>query len=287
MVVASRLFSALLFVTSCWVGSALAGDRLLATGGVMQMEGSAGGGLTPWALIAGLGTRDQIGGSAFCTQVEPQDFELRSCGLAIGFRDRVELSYAQQRFGLGSTVPGESIEQRIIGVKLKVLGDAIYDQDRWWPQVAVGAQFKKNQDFDFIPRLLGARDDSGVDYYVAATKVWLAGIAGRTTLVSATLRATKANQFGILGFGGDRDDGYNVVPESSIAVFLHDKVVAGAEYRVKPDNLGVFREDDFWDSFVAWLPRKNISLTLAYANLGNIADKSDQHGWYASLQTSF
>ena len=26
----------------------MAGERLLATGGVMQIEGSAGGGLTPW-----------------------------------------------------------------------------------------------------------------------------------------------------------------------------------------------------------------------------------------------
>jgi hypothetical protein len=28
---------------------AQAGDRLLATGGVMEIEGSSGGGLTPWA----------------------------------------------------------------------------------------------------------------------------------------------------------------------------------------------------------------------------------------------
>lgn len=42
-----------------------AGERLLATGGVMQIEGSAGGGLTPWALIAGYGTREEIGASAF------------------------------------------------------------------------------------------------------------------------------------------------------------------------------------------------------------------------------
>lgn len=42
-------------------------SRLLATGGVMQIEGSAGGGAVPWALIAGLGTDTQIGGSAFCT----------------------------------------------------------------------------------------------------------------------------------------------------------------------------------------------------------------------------
>ena len=32
--------------------------KLTATGGVSQLEGAGGGGLTPWALITGYGTRD-------------------------------------------------------------------------------------------------------------------------------------------------------------------------------------------------------------------------------------
>lgn len=273
--------------TSLAFSAAHAGDRLLATGGVMQIEGAAGGGIVPWALIAGLGTRDQTGVSAFCTRVEPDDFALSSCGAALGIRDRLEVSYARQTFDLGTTVPGESIRQDIVGVKVKVIGDAIFGENAWLPQIAIGAQFKRNEDYDFVPQLLGARDDSGVDYYVAATKVWLAGAGGRTTLLNMTLRATRANQLGILGFGGDRDGGYSVQPEVSAALFITDNLVAGMEYRAKPDNLGVFREDDFRDAFVAWIPWKNVSLTLAYADLGNIADKADQRGWYGSLQASF
>jgi len=269
------------------LNTAMAGDRLLATGGVMQLEGTGGGGLVPWATIAGLGTRDQVGLSAFCTSVQPQDFSLKSCGAALGAWDRLEVSFARQTFDLGTTVPGASIEQHMVGVKVKMLGDAVFDQDSWIPQVAVGAQFKQNEDFAVVPKALGARHDSGVDYYIAATKVWLAGIAGRTTLASVTLRASKANQLGILGFGGDRKDAYSLLPEASAALFLTDHIIAGLEYRVKPDNLGVFKEDDFWDAFVAWVPWKNISLTLAHADLGNIADKSNQRGWYASLQAGF
>src|SRR5205085_1890175 len=78
----------------------LGGSRLLATGGVMQIEGSAGGGTVPWALIAGVGTDAQIGGSGFCTEARVQKFDLRSCGLAVGFFDRVEVSYARQKFDL-------------------------------------------------------------------------------------------------------------------------------------------------------------------------------------------
>lgn len=253
----------------------------------MQVEGTAGGGLVPWALIAGLGTRNQVGGSVFCTRVEPQDFSLRSCGVALGLGDRVEISYARQKFDLGTTVPGQSIRQHVAGLKVRVVGDAVYDQDRWLPQIAVGIQHKSNKDHDVVPTLLGARDGSGNDFYVAATKLWLSGVAGRSTLLNATLRATKGNQLGILGFGGDRNDRYSWLPELSVGVFVIDQLIVGAEYRAKPDNLSVFQEDDFKDVFIAWVPYKHVSLILAYADLGNIADKQDQRGWYASLQGSF
>ena len=253
----------------------------------MQIEGSAGGGLVPWALIAGLGTDTQTGASAYCTNVRPQSFELRSCGAAIGFRDRLELSFASQRFDLDEIIAGASITQNVFGAKLRVFGDAVFDQDRGYPQVSVGLQYKKNSDFDFVPALLGARDDADVDFYVAATKVYLAGPFSRTWLLNATLRATRGNQLGILGFGGDRKDSRSLNAELSAAVFVTDEIVAGAEYRQKPDNLSSFKEDDCWDLFTAWFPNKRLSVTAAYADLGQIAMKTDQHGWYLSLQGSF
>jgi len=264
-----------------------AGDRLLATGGVLQLEGNGGGGLTPWALISGLGTNHQIGASGACTRIKPSDFTLDLCGVAVGFYNRFELSFAEERFDLGTTVPGETISQDIVGLKVRLIGDAVYDQDLWWPQIAVGMQYKKNKDFNFIPQLIGARDSDGIDWYANATKVWLAGPFGRTFLANLTLRATKANQLGILGFGGDRNNGYRLEPEMSVATFLSDFVVAGVEYRKKPDNLSAFKEDDFRDLFVAWIPTKYLSVTGAYVDLGNIADKDNQHGWYLSLQASF
>ena len=263
-----------------------ASSRLLATGGVMQIEGSAGGGLTPWALIAGLGSDREIGGSAFCTHVAPQDFRLDSCGLAIGLRDRVELSYARQTFGLGTTVPGEEIRVDVVGAKLRLVGDAVYDQDRWLPQIALGLQYKHNRDFDFVPTLLGARHGSDTDFYLAATKLWLDGIGGRFTLIDLTLRSSRANQLGILGFGGDSGDGRSLLIEGSAAVFVSDAIALGLEYRQKPDRLSVFREDDFGDLFVAWFPSKHFSITAAWAKLGNVADKSGQQGLYLSLQGS-
>ena len=74
------------------------GGKLLLTGGVTQVEGTGGGGLTPWALIGGYGTRDQIGANAYYTRVGLDDYTLDSYGALVGLYDRVEFSVARQRF---------------------------------------------------------------------------------------------------------------------------------------------------------------------------------------------
>ena len=266
--------------------AAFAGDRLLVTGGAQQVEGAAGGGLVPWALIAGYGTRDQVGGSAFCTGVHVDDFDLRSCGAAVGLFDRVEVSVSKQAFDAGSVIPGLKLRMDTVGLKVRVTGDAVYAQDSAMPQVSVGVIHKRDHDAT-IPLAVGARRGSDTEFYVAATKLWLAGLAGRNLLLNGTLRATRANQFGLLGFGGDRGDRYRLQPELSAAVMLSDSLAAGLEYRWKPDNLGAFREDDVGDVFIAWFPSRYTAFTVAYADLGSIAGKPRQRGPYASLQLTY
>ena len=266
----------------------MAGERLLATGGVIQIEGSAGGGLTPWALIAGYGTREEIGASTFYTHARTQGgFDMDLAGVAVGYDNRVEISLSQQRFGLSDTVPGEHIRMNTLGAKVRLFGDAVYDQDTWVPQVAVGMQVKHNVDFDKVPKALGAESATGVDLYLSATKLYLAAIAGRNVLLNATLQATKANQFGLLGFGGDKHDNYQLQPAASAALMLTDNLLVGTEYRARPNNLSSFKEDDAKDLFVAWFPTKYLALTAAYVDLGNIANKDNQKALYLSGQLSF
>ncbi len=262
--------------------------KLLLTGGVSQVEGAAGGGLTPWAIIGGQGTRDQIGASAYYTRVELDDYRLDSAGVLIGFHDRLELSLSRQRFdtrdvgaalGLGR---GFTIGQDVFGMKLRLFGDAVLDQDRWWPQVAIGLQGKRN-DQPGLLAAIGARRDRDTDFYVSATKLYL----DRSLLLSGTVRFTRANQFGLLGFGGDRRDGYRPQFEGSAALLLNRHLAVGVEYRGKPDNLGIAREDNAFDAFIAWAPSSHLSLTLAYVDLGNIVIADDQRGLYASLQVGF
>ncbi|PXX45366.1 hypothetical protein DFR42_102594 [Undibacterium pigrum] len=267
--------------------------KLTATGGVSQLEGAGGGGLTPWALITGYGTRDSYGANAHYTQVNTQDYSLKTYGVAVGIADRVELSLASQEF-TGSLAPlnALNIKQDIFGLKVKLAGDAVYEQDSWMPQIAVGAMYKRNKGIGGLGALgvtnvkqLGAKDDSGVDYYVSATKILLE----QSLLLNGTLRMTKANQMGILGFGGDKKDSYRPMLETSVAYLLNRKLAVGAEYRMKPRNLGVDNEKDYYDVFLAWFPSKNVSVTAAYATLGDITifNPKNQRGWYLSLQAGF
>ena len=262
-------------------------SKLLLTGGITNIEGAAGGGLTPWAVIGGYGTKDQIGANAFFTNVRSRDYELRTGGALVGIYDRVELSFAQQKFdtrqvggllGLGN---GYTFTQKIYGAKVKVAGDAVLEQDSWLPQIAVGFQRKENDRGDLL-RALDIKSDRGTDYTVSATKLFLA----QSVLLNGTVRFTKANQTGILGFGTSTRDKYDAVFEGSVAWLLRKDLAVGAEFRQKPDHLP-FKEDNWYDLFVAWAPTKNVSVTLAYANLGNIVIKDKQKGTYLSVQVGF
>jgi len=273
--------------------------KLLLTGGFSDADGAGGGGLVPLAFITGYGTSDSWGANAHLTNIHLNDFDLRTYGAAVSALDRFELSYARQELDVtGTALDGLGVEQDIYGLKVKLFGHAVYAQDSALPQVTAGAELKRNRGIHDAaavglpgltnPKQLGARDDRSVDYYLSASKVLLA----QSIVLNLTLRYTEANQFGLLGFGGDRKDSYSLEPEGTVAYLLTRRLALGAEYRSMPHNLSVDDEGDAWDVFAAWAPTKNISLVAAYLNVGGILGPvtgkgSDQAGPYVSIQVGF
>lgn len=259
--------------------------RLLLTQGISNIEGASGGGLATWATIAGYGTRNAIGGNVHFTYVGTPQYGLKDYGVAVGFFDRVELSYTRENFDTGKTGAllglgqGFTFNQDVYGAKVKLFGDAVYDQNTVLPQVAVGLQYKHN-DKAAIIQAVGGKHNDGTDFYVAATKVLLA----QSLVVNATLRVTKANQTGLLGFGGDKSDNYHPEFEGSIGYLLTKRLVIGGEYRSKPNNLGFAKESGWYDAFAAYTLNKHLSLSAAYVDLGSIATFKGQRGVFLSLQ---
>ena len=285
--------------------------KLLLTGGVSAISGAAGGGLTPWAVIGTNATRSEFGVSAFATRATTQDYGLNLFGAALAHNERFEVSSARQDFDASPAIalnsiapfgisPGQHLNMDVLGLKLKVAGDAVLDSDSFMPLIAIGLEHKNvvpgtlNSVFNF----LGTKT-SGTDLYVSATKLFLA----QGLLLNGTLRYTNANQNGLLGFGSGAPgkDGYSVMPEVSVAYLLSKNLAIGAEYRFKPNNLQALgqaaglgdglAEDDWKDIFIAWAPTKNASLTLAYVDLGRIVpgvtNNRSQTGFYHSAQLAF
>lgn len=280
--------------------------KLALTGGVSSIDGAAGGGITPWAVVGTQATEGQWGGSAFASRAVTRDYALQVAGAALAWNDRLELAVARQEFDTGVTgaalgLPGLVLRQDIVSAKLRVAGEAILDSDTLMPQIAVGLMHKRLDPGGLGPTLdaLGAKR-TGTDLYVSATKLFLeSGL-----VVNATLRATQANQNGLLGFGatlGGDQRAYVWKPEVSVAYLLRRDLAIGAEYRAKPDKLRVagrtaglgegLREDDWKVVFVAWAPSKNLSLTLAAVDLGQIVGATTasraQRGAYLSAQVAF
>ena len=272
--------------------------KLRLTGGVTSVDGAAGGGLTPWAVIGTNATEGEWGATAAVTKVATRNYTLDVLAAAAAWDDRVEFSIAHQDFDTGATgralgLPGLHLKLDIVGVKARVAGDAILDSDTLLPQVAVGVELKALDAGDLAPTLaaLGARR-RGTDAYVSATKLFLA----QGVLVDATLRATRANQNGLLGFGGAAQDRYRLEPEFSIAWLAGPRLAIGGEYRRKPDNLDPsllgagLKEDDWADLFVAWAPSRHLSITAAWVQLGRIVPAvatRRQDGAYVSAQAAF
>jgi Protein of unknown function (DUF3034) len=295
-----RMALAILALTLGAAGAQAADGKLLLTGGVASIDGAAGGGLTPWAVTGSYATQGQVGGTAHATGVKTQDYALLAYGAAFSWNERVEVSLARQEFDARNNLAplglaGLKLKQDIVGIKARLAGDAVLDSDKLMPQIALGLQYKRTHAGALGPTLFGplGAKDHGVDVYASATKLFLA----QAVLVNGTLRATKANQNGLLGFGGAQSSSYKLQPEVSVAVLLRKDVALGAEYRAKPDNLnrsvlgnGALKENDWFDLFIAWAPSKSFSLTAAYVDLGKIVpalQPKRQTGAYLSAQVSF
>jgi hypothetical protein len=285
--------------------------KLLLTGGVSSIDGAAGGGLTPWAVIGTNATEGEMGVSAHVSRASTQDYGLNTLGVTLAYNERFEASLARQDFDASPAValngiaafgvqPGQHVRMDVLGFKVKVAGEAVLDSANWMPQIAVGVEHKSvdSGSLASVLTFLGAKS-SGTDVYVSATKLLLAN----GLLLNGTLRYTNANQNGLLGFGSSAP-GTNAsswVPEASVAYLLRKDLVVGAEYRAKPNNLealgravglgDALAEDAWQDLFVAWAPNKNSSITLAYVDLGRvvpgITGNRKQTGYYLSGQLAF
>lgn len=313
-----RCIVALILLLTCAVNAA-PGSRLIASGGITGVEGVAGGGITPWAFIGGYSSDEEITYSANLQYLSLNDYSLTTAGASISIYDRVEVSIQRQKLDISSGLTSNvfslltdgaitnansaTVEQDILAAKVKLFGDGVFTQDSWVPQVSLGVQYKKNKDYNSslslpdgsvplpsigVPQLLGAKDDSGTDVYLSATKLWLGAVRGYNLLTNLTARYTKANTLGLLGFGSAVDDDAKLEWEGSLALLISPTTAIGAEFRTQSNRLGGLAEEDtITDIFVAYFPNKSMSITAAYVDMGNLPLQESSTGFYVTLNANF
>ncbi|OBP16594.1 hypothetical protein A5320_04145 [Rheinheimera sp. SA_1] len=260
---------------------AVAGSKVIATGGSTSIEGAAGGGIVPWAVINGYASSGQWSVNSFTSSVGVDDFTLQNFGIGASYNNQWEVSLTRQKFQL-DTIGGD-LQQDVFGLKYHIAGELLYTS---LPQISVGLQYKKHRNSG-LPLAVGAQKDSGTDIYLAASKVYFGAVAGRNLLLNATVRATKANQIGLLGFGGADHNHYQYMFESSAAVLLRPDLAVGIEFRQKPNNLAFADEEHWRDIFVGWFINQNFSVVGGYVDLGSIAGLAQQQGYYLALEATF
>ena len=166
----------------------------------------------PLAFITGYGSNTSWGANAHFTNIQLRDLHLYTYGVSAGALDRIELSYTRQQLDFTSTaLDGLGVKQDVFGLKVKLLGDAIYGQDTWLPQLAVGAQYKHNDGIKHAdavglpglinPQQLGAQAEHSTDFYLALTKVFLGEEACSSTPWCARPRPTSSGCSALVATG--------------------------------------------------------------------------------------
>ena len=252
--------------------------------------GAGDGNLSPWSLLSTPVNLDSAVLNARYANVSTSDYALASADMAVSFANRFEfvLSNRDLRGTLASFSPLR-LQQNVVGLKLKMLSDQRLEQSPWLPQISAGLMLRRDSGAGNTFGLLSTkpyelRDARSIDFSLSASKSF-----GQRLFLNSTLRAGRTSQFDTPGLGAYLNDRYQTSFDASAAFLVKRSLVVGAEYRSKPNALGVDNEKAYQDIFVSYFPTKNLSLTLAYASLGDIAVFSPkrQHGAYMSLQLGF
>jgi len=275
-------------------GAGIIACMLFASGAqaaITDVDGQAGGGLVPWALLSS-------GPTVAISHLSTQNLGVNILAANTSFANRVEVSYAHSMLDVTGSALGnnniDAVDNFGLKVKLNDMGDSM-------PQFALGMVYKKASG-NLVDNVLTTSaygiDSSSTDVYGAASKI--VNVGGKNVLLNGVLRATKANQMGLLGFGGGSTagakTGYSLEPEVSVEMFAADNVVFGAEYRAQPNNSvaatnAVLHQNSAYDLNVVYVANKNLTLTAAYANLGQVAPglvgSNKQNGMFVQAQVSF
>lgn len=275
------------------------------------IEGYGGGAFTPMAYLVNPGGKDRVFGepAAALSYVNMGDKNLDALSVSETIADRFELSYAADRFGLGSlptAIHDFSHGALDIGHSdvwlhnFNIRAQAIKENDEIFggievPAVTFGVHLKYNETIaDANSRLGGAlssigyRHASGVDYTVTLTKTLPKAALGRPLILTGGVRASAAADLGILGFG----DTYYATFEGSVITLPTDWLLLAYEFRQKTDPYstldGLIGSEGNWHGIdAALILNKHSTLVAGYGFFGQLANTECDSAWWLQYKYEF
>lgn len=259
-----------------------------------SIEGTGGLPITPTAYLANPGPEGEVFGkpavSAQAIWVGRKDMQVLAATWTLW--RRLELGYAVNRLALddfdgdvrdatGLDIGADQIYLHHFNARLNLIRE-----NEWgipcMPALTTGIHYKYNNNIDEINRdvgdaleTIGYNDNDGVEFTLTASKTITS--LPRPVIFSVGARASKASQFGLMGFG----DKYMVSFEGNLDVLVTDNLAIGGEFRDKPEVMGripglVAQDDPWWDVHAAYFFGPHSSLYAVAGDAGGVANHTDE-----------
>lgn len=225
---------------------------------LVNLEGVGGIALNPLAYLAYNPDGDEgltLGGveiskpriGAAYVNLNQSKIDWSTFGVATTIAKKLEVSYGREIVATGAA---ETIHKDNFGTKLALVSE----DSELVPAVSLGLIHK------ITHNLSSGIEHKGTDWYLVASKNLT---ISTPVIVSAGLLSTKGQVNGILGFNDER----KTVGFTNVDVVLGEFAV-GAEYKQSPRYTS-WKDSNYYNLHVAYLPNTNVTLALAYVNAGN------------------
>lgn len=183
------------------------------------------------------------------------DVNWESTSFAATFNKRLEVSFGYQRIDHGKA--DLRIDKAAFGQKLLLLHENAFNTN-FIPAISVGAIEKTTS----LNHPISGVDRNGVDFYLVTTK--LITQLPLPVLVSGGLLSTREWVTGALGF----DKHYDQTGFANIDILPTKNIAVGYEFK-QGAKFSDFKNSDYWQVHIAWLPTQNLTFVGSYVDSGN------------------
>jgi hypothetical protein len=230
-----------------------------------NLEGVGGVAFNPLAYLAEGDSDFKIGDQAIIgkprfggwyVNLPDAKIDWTAFGVADTFFKRLEVSYG---FETVSWVNHPTFHKNNVGAKFLVLKENAFDT-KFVPAFSIGTIYKTTSSKGLATLGYPLRS-TGQDWYAVVTKT-ISQLSVPVIISGGTL-SSQEFVTGVLGFHNKR----KITGFDNIDLVLPHGFVVGYEFK-QGEQFASYKNNNYWDAHLAWIPNKNLTLIAAYTDTG-------------------